>query len=320
MQSTSKLPKQILFDLRKKSPKSRKKKLQKNPSQKLMDCPKISTEVTPPEVTSPEVASPEVTPSAIFFRILYTGPSTVTSKMFTSWKACVGSNTSKGRAELILSRVQRSLSLTCIRSSRLHRRQEHKLLVEDPDTEVHSHMMLPVVTISEEDKEYPKKKVNHDIVQKRVKKELDGALADDEQRSFSDIAGRPDEKEWLEACEKGNQSHATMGSIVPIHRSKLPPGGASARVAKMKCIFKKKRDGRRKVRDVFGGHTQSIRLVDDASSPTVNPITFFTVLILVASTGWDYCTLDIETAYLNAVLPPDQRLFAELPDWPPASW
>ena len=191
---------------------------------------------------------------------------------------------------------------------------EHKLLVEDPDTEVHSHMTLPVVTISKEDKEYPKKKVNHAIVQKRVKKELDDALADDVPRTFADIAGRPDEKEWLEACEKENQSHAKMGSIVPIHRSKLPAG---AKVAKMKRIFKKKRDGRRKVRDVFGGHTQSVKLVDDHSSPTVNPITFFTVLTLVVSTGWDYCTLDIETAYLNAVLPPDPRLFAELPDGHP---
>ena len=51
-------------------------------------------------------------------------------------------------------------------------------------------------------KEHPKKKVNHAIVYKRVKKDLDDALADDVPRSFSDIARRPDEKEWLEECEK----------------------------------------------------------------------------------------------------------------------
>ena len=82
----------------------------------------------------------------------------------------------------------------------------------------------------------------------------------------------------------------------------------------MKRIFKKKRDGRIKVRDVFGGHTQSVKLDDVHSSPIVNPNTFFTVLTLVVSTGWDYCTLHIETVYLNAVLPPDPPLFAELPD------
>ena len=65
---------------------------------------------------------------------------------------------------------------------------------------------------------------------------------------------------------------------------------------------------------MFQGHTQKTHLLDDFSSPAVSLISFMICLKIAVCSGWSFATFDVETAFLNAVLPLNPPVFMRLPE------
>ena len=55
-------------------------------------------------------------------------------------------------------------------------------------------------------------------------------------------------------------------------------------------------------------------MLDDFSSPAVSLITFLTAIQIAVGDCWSFATFDIESAFLNAVLPLDPPVYMRLPD------
>ena len=190
-------------------------------------------------------------------------------------------------------------------------RVDHDLFPPEEDLVMATYLSDSDIRLLAEPTQHIRKRASPQSIKKRVEKLRADAVKNDEPLSFHDIDGRHDADLWYEACQKEDQSHVERGTVELIHESQLPP---NADVAGCRRVFKRKRDGRRKVRNVFQGHTQKTRLLDDFSSPAVSLISFMICLKIAVCRGWSFATFDIETAFLNAVLPLNPPVFMRLPE------
>jgi len=96
--------------------------------------------------------------------------------------------------------------------------------------------------------------------------------------------------EVWDLCKRQHLSLAQIKRIIPCSlflKEKLFPDGTFDKL---------------KSRLVAGGHKQDISLYDNVSSPTVNLITVYVILVTAAYEGHQICAIDIKGAYLNAKL------------------
>jgi hypothetical protein len=125
--------------------------------------------------------------------------------------------------------------------------------------------------------------------------------------SFANIAKWPDRDLWYAAVEAENASIDRHCVLVPV--DSLPPG---RNLVKAMYIFKRKADGRYKVRLVAKGFTQ-VEGVDyfEIFAPVVSKNTLRLLLALAASNDWDIHQMDVETAFLYGDL--DEEIYMEAP-------
>ena len=94
-----------------------------------------------------------------------------------------------------------------------------------------------------------------------------------------------------------------------ISRSDLLP---TDKVIPIACLYTYKDCGRRKTRSVVLGNRQNKHDVD-CFSPTVGFATSRMCMVKCASEGGSFCGFDISNAFVNAKIPPDQRVVCKLP-------
>jgi hypothetical protein len=134
--------------------------------------------------------------------------------------------------------------------------------------------------------------------------------------SFTNISKRSDSKQWYDAVTAENQSILKHGVLVPVDEVPLLKN-----VIKAKYIFTRKSDGRYKARLVARGFTQQYGVdYTDVFSPVVSKNSLRALLALAAVEDWEIHQVDVETAFLNAIL--EEDLYMEAPNgfgFPPGS-
>ena len=128
--------------------------------------------------------------------------------------------------------------------------------------------------------------------------------------TYGDILGHEEEDMYREAVEKEFTSLAERMVFEKVNRADIPQG---VEVGTGIVLVSKKRDGRFKARCVYNGRQQQYRLTPSSSSPTLDEDSLSIALAIAAYRGWSFRTADIETAFLNAPLPPGTSVFMEIP-------
>ena len=126
--------------------------------------------------------------------------------------------------------------------------------------------------------------------------------------SFKNIIGRSDMADWYQAVESENASIRNHRVLIPV--AGLPAG---KNLIKAKFIFKRKSDGRYKVRLVAKGYSQRFgEDYSDVFAPVVSKNSLRALLALAAAEDFEIHQMDVETAFLHGEL--DEELYIEAPE------
>ena len=134
-----------------------------------------------------------------------------------------------------------------------------------------------------------------------------------EPRTYSELLNAPDRAEWILATDEEYYKLERKGCWVKVKRSEVPEG---ARIIRSKWVFKvKMKDGkfeRRKARIVACGYDQRPG-IDYASafSPTASQVALRLILGLTSFPGFFSEDYDAESAFISALLPPDEITYME---------
>jgi hypothetical protein len=131
-----------------------------------------------------------------------------------------------------------------------------------------------------------------------------------------DALASPEREYWIAGARDEIQSLSDLQVFVLVPRASIPNG---RRPMRGKLVCKRKRDdsgkiSRYKVRYVAKGYAQQYGVdFDKTTAPTARLESFRLVLHLAASLGWDLQQLDVKTAFLHGVLPPEETAYMEQP-------
>ena len=121
-------------------------------------------------------------------------------------------------------------------------------------------------------------------------------------KSYAEALLRPDADRWIEAWEIEKKSILLTSLASPITYSQLPP---DAVVIDSMAVFKKKIDGRHKVRIVLRGDRQPAESVsDNLYAPTVRITILRAFLAIVSTAGLFLNTMDVKSAFCQTPLQP----------------
>ena len=123
----------------------------------------------------------------------------------------------------------------------------------------------------------------------------------------------PDEKdEWLKGCKEELDNFENRGVWTRVKIKDIPK---NRRLIGNKWVFKKKRDGRFRSRLVALGYTQ-IPGIDytDNFSAVVHDVTLRLCLNIWICCGLDIDQMDVETAFLEGELKPDEYQYMKCPE------
>ena len=134
-----------------------------------------------------------------------------------------------------------------------------------------------------------------------------------EPRTHAELLNAPDKAAWVLATDDEYYKLERKGCWVKVKRSEVPEG---ARIIRSKWVFKvKMKDGkfeRRKARIVACGYDQRPG-IDYASafSPTASQVALRLILGLTSFPGFFSEDYDAESAFISALLPPDEITYME---------
>lgn len=167
------------------------------------------------------------------------------------------------------------------------------------------------VEIKRAPKVHAQKPPNTAAARRTLSKQRKRAIQAGEPLHYNDIKNNQASEGWLQACALEDAKQLEIGTYTLVAKNKVPE---NVDVAGCKRVFKKKRDGRLKVRNTMKGNRQKTRLMDDFASPVVQPITMLVALQFAVCHSWGFATFDVEAAFLNAPLPSGSDVYMALPD------
>jgi hypothetical protein len=141
-------------------------------------------------------------------------------------------------------------------------------------------------------------------------------LDSDDNPSWASALASPEREYWIAGGHEELRSLADLKVFVLVPRSTIPPG---LKPLKGKLVCKRKHDDasnivQYKVRYVSKGYTQHYGVnYDKTTAPTTRLESFWTILHIAATLGWDLHQFDIKTAFLHGVLLEDETMFMEQP-------
>ena len=137
-----------------------------------------------------------------------------------------------------------------------------------------------------------------------------------EPKTFKAMLKRPPEEreKWLEAVKKEFDNCEAREVWTRVKKKDVPKG---RRLIGSKWVFKCKRDGRYRSRLVALGYTQ-IPGVDftDNFSPVISDVTLRICLTIWLILDLDIDQMDVETAFLEGILSPNEYMYMLNPEGP----
>jgi transposase InsO family protein len=134
--------------------------------------------------------------------------------------------------------------------------------------------------------------------------------------SWADALRSPEREYWISGARDELKSLEDLKVFVLVPRSDVP---RHQRPLTGKLVCKRKRDDsgnitRYKVRYVARGYAQQYGIdYDKTTAPTARLESFRTILHVAATLNWDLQQLDIKTAFLHGILPPEETMYMEQP-------
>lgn len=138
----------------------------------------------------------------------------------------------------------------------------------------------------------------------------------DTPRSLEEAQNSVDWQLWKASYQDEIDSLKEMGVWELVPRENVP---ADQKIFKGRPVFTIKRDEhgkitRLKTRHVLQGYTMvQGRDYDKTTSPTARAESWRILLHLAATMGWDATQVDVKTAFLNGVLPEEERIYMQQP-------
>jgi hypothetical protein len=135
--------------------------------------------------------------------------------------------------------------------------------------------------------------------------------------SFRDAMKSPDADKWIQGIRDELNSLKDMGVYDLVPRSNIPAG---RKVLRGKWVLLLKRDEhgnpvRHKARFVVKGFEQVFgQDYVDTTSPTARMESVRLLLNIAAAKDWDIQQIDVKTAFLYGLLPPDEAQYLEQPE------
>jgi len=119
-------------------------------------------------------------------------------------------------------------------------------------------------------------------------------------------------QKWLDGVTKEFSDLERRQVWVKKKINDIPP---NRKLIGTKWVFKKKRDGRHRSRLVVLGYTQ-VPGVDftDNFAPVINDVTLRLMLVFWMVMGLDIDQMDVETAFLEGILEPNEYVYLKCPD------
>ena len=166
-----------------------------------------------------------------------------------------------------------------------------------------------MTTYDNEWEEFIKENTGSDIV-------LYSAVCSDylEPQSFKQMLRRPlqEKMKWKQAVQEEFENFLKRGVFEKMKIKDVPEG---RKLIDSRWVFKIKRDGRMRARLVARGFTQ-VPGIDykDNFSPVCNDVTLRMMLIIWLVLNLDQGQMDVETAFLEGVLPEDIQIYMKAPE------
>lgn len=149
-----------------------------------------------------------------------------------------------------------------------------------------------------------------------IKEESDLDTDPDTPRTLEEAQRSTDWKQWKNSYQDEIDSLKKMNVWELVPRENIPPG---QKIFKGRPVFTIKRDENGKVtrwktRHVLQGYTMvQGRDYDKTTSPTARAESWRILLHMAATLGWDATQIDVKTAFLNGVLPEEERIYMQQP-------